>query len=59
MGLENFIDSNKPRSHYEDEIVEYIGKDICKTNVRDVLPGLELDIYVESKKVAIEFNGNY
>ena len=59
LGLENFIDSNKPRSHYEDEIVEYIGKDICKTNVRDVLPGLELDIYVESKKLAIEFNGNY
>lgn len=47
----------------EDEILEFI-KSIDSTlkverHNRKILSGLELDIYIPSKKLAIEFNGNY
>lgn len=52
-------------SHYgskiENEIYEYVLKlapDAIKHD-RQVLQGNELDIYIPSKKIAIEFNGNY
>lgn len=53
----NFQGTN--RSHYEDEIIEFIGREICQTNVRNVIPGYEIDIYIPDKKLGIEFNGTY
>jgi hypothetical protein len=51
--------SNK---HYENEIIEYI-KSITDENIiihdRTILCPKELDIYIPTKKIAIEFNGNY
>lgn len=51
------------RSKYEDELIQYINeinKDIkiIKSD-REVLRGEELDIYIPSAKLAIEFNGTY
>ena len=51
-------------SRSETEIVNYIKEivnDDCEiiTNDRTVLKGKELDIYIPSKKIAIEFNGLY
>lgn len=46
-------------SHYEDEIVEYIGADLCVRHDRSILSGKEIDIYIPSKKIGIEFNGTY
>lgn len=51
------IDSSK----YETEIFEYL-KSFClniEQSNRIILNGKELDIYVPSKKIAIEFNGLY
>lgn len=42
--LRNFIESLGVESYY---------------NVRDIIPPMELDIYIPNKKVAIEFNGTY
>lgn len=50
-------------SHAEEEIVEYIKSLIGEKNVisrdRSVLDGRELDIYIPSYDLAIEYNGNY
>lgn len=49
------------KSHYEQDIIEYIeslGFSVDR-NDRKTLNGLELDIYVPEKRVAVEFNGNY
>jgi len=46
-------------SHYEQEIADYIGADLCEMNSRTVLSGKEIDIYIPSKKIGIEFNGTY
>lgn len=47
-------------SHFEQELAEYIGNDICELNNRTaLLSGKELDIYIPSKKIGIEFNGTY
>lgn len=58
--LYTYIDYKPNRSKQEDEIVKYI-ESICdykvETNCR--INGVELDIYIPYKKLAIEFNGNY
>lgn len=49
------------KSKHETEIYEWI-KEICPDAVqrcRDVIAPLELDIYIPSKKLAIEYNGLY
>ena len=49
-------------SHYEQDIIDYISTFYfgeCIRNDRLVLNGKELDIYYPSKKIAIEFNGDY
>ena len=50
------------RSHYEDEIFNYI-KTIYNWNIvlnsRDIISPYELDIFIPDKKIAIEFNGIY
>ena len=53
--------SNMTSSKYELELRNFIlsiGYDIV-TNDRGILNGNELDIYIPSKRIAIEFNGNY
>lgn len=52
---------NKGTSELEKELIDFI-KSINKnilTNTRSIIPPQELDIYVPSQKVAIEFNGLY
>lgn len=56
--LEQYI-NHSFKSRYEKEIVELLGIDKCETNNRKVLKGNELDIYISSKNVAIEVNGDY
>lgn len=52
------------RSHYEDELIDFIKSigisddDICRNNRSEIHP-YELDIFIWSKNIAIEFNGDY
>lgn len=60
--LEELIVIDYNSSKYEKEIVEYIKKiSSCEILLRDrtVLQCKELDIYIPSHKLAIEFNGDY
>lgn len=61
-GLEKLVD-RAYRSKFEREVCEYIiglvGKEAVKVCDRTILNNQELDIYVPSLKLAIEFNGNY
>jgi hypothetical protein len=53
--------SNMTSSQYEIELRQFVsqlGYDYI-TNDREVLHGIELDIYIPSKQIAIEFNGDY
>lgn len=57
-GFGQFIKSHK--SKYEEELLSYIGPDFeCLRNCRKALDNSELDIYIPSNKLAIEFNGDY
>lgn len=63
FGLEDEIDMFPSVSRYEKEIVEYI-KNLGITDVEVSNRGIlghnrELDIYIPSKSLAIEFNGTY
>lgn len=44
-------------SHYEFELIEFIGEDLCTLGDRTVLKGKEIDIYIPTKNIGIEFNG--
>ena len=57
--LLDIVDVEHQASHYEKEIAEYIGADLCELNNRTALSGKEIDIYVPSKKLGIEVNGTY
>lgn len=54
--------SESYRSNQEIALADFV-KSVCKdeviTNARNVIPNQELDIYVPSKKLAIEFDGAY
>lgn len=60
--LEDLVRINSTESHMEVELLNYI-KSIYSKEVlhgdRTILDGIELDIYIPEKKIAIEFNGNY
>ena len=61
-GLESYIDFTQHRSHYEDEIISYINSIYngeILLNDRTVIAPQEVDIYLPTIKIAIEFNGNY
>lgn len=62
LGLREYIDYNYNNSHLEKEVYDWL-KDELHLNVissdRTVLNGLELDMYIPDKKLAIEFNGDY
>lgn len=58
-GLYN--DINFQKSYYEQEIYDFLKKnniEFIKNDRKTIFP-LELDFYIPSKKIAIEFNGNY
>ena len=57
--LMSMIDLKDYSSQSEHELVEFIGKDLCFTCDRTVISPYEIDIYVPSKKLGIEFNGSY
>lgn len=59
LGLTDLIKRDWHRSSYEKELVDFIGKDLCITNDQQILAPQELDIYIPSKKLGIEFNGTY
>lgn len=60
LELFDFLDlSTTNSSFYESEIVDFIGKSLCVTQARDIIPPYEIDIYVPTKKLGIEFNGTY
>lgn len=60
--LDDYIIINDSQSSAEKDIIDYIKKhykiDVIERD-RNVLKGKELDIYIPSKKIAIEFNGIY
>lgn len=62
FGLEDLVEISPSVSKYEKEIYNYI-KNIVNEEIiqsdRRVLKGKELDIYIPSREVAIEFNGTY
>lgn len=61
-GLDDYIYINYNSSKYETEIVDII-KALYNVNIiqrcKTVIPGIELDIYIPEKHIAIEFNGSY
>lgn len=57
--LMSMIDLKDYSSQSERELVEFIGKDLCLTRDRTAISPYEIDIYVPSKKIGIEFNGSY
>ena len=57
--LMSMIDLKDYSSQGEHELVEFIGKDLCLTRDRTAISPYEIDIYVPSKKIGIEFNGSY
>lgn len=57
--LEDLRETRTNTSHFEKEIAEYIGEDLCELNNRTILEGKEIDIYIPSKNLGIEFNGTY
>lgn len=50
---------SKQEQNLVDFVCSLIGKSRVRTSVRDVIHPKELDIYVPSRGVAIEFNGTY
>lgn len=63
LNLEEYIDYKfKGKSHYEDDITNFIKKDLNIDNVvlnSKILNGQEIDIYLPDYKLGIEFNGTY
>ena len=56
--LLNIVDLYPKTSHYEKDIADFIGEDLCIMNNRHLISPYEIDIYVPSKNLGIEFNGN-
>lgn len=63
LGLEDFVDINPHRSSFEKEIVAWLEEEFGITDIevsnRDVLNGLEIDIYLPDHHLGIEFNGEF
>ena len=61
--LEDYISFTPPRSHYEDEIVNWLESECHISNImlnkRGLLERQEIDIYLPDYKLGIEFNGDY
>lgn len=62
LNLEDYINFYYSRSHYEDEIIDFLqDQNITEiqTNVKSILGNLEIDIYIPKYEIGIEFNGDY
>lgn len=62
LGLEEFVDIKAGKSHFENEIVDFLqqhGITNIVRNDRTILHGKEIDIYLPDYKLGIEFNGEY
>lgn len=63
LGLEDYVDINPHRSSFEKEIVAWLKEEFNITNIevsnRDILDGLEIDIYLPEYQLGIEFNGEF
>ena len=59
LDLLDLVETRPNNSSYEIDIVNYVGSDLCILGDREQLGGKEIDIYIPSKKVGIEFNGTY
>lgn len=60
--LESYVDINSAVSEKEKNLLEYVKSiynGLIITNSKIVIQGKELDIYIPSENLAIEFNGNY
>lgn len=57
--LLDLINKVSIHSHYEDELIKFIGPNSCVIGDRDVLDGYEIDIFIPTKNIGIEFNGTY
>lgn len=58
IGVRKYATSQGERDLFE--FIQMILPDVeVLQNVRDIIPPMELDIYIPSKNLAIEFNGNY
>lgn len=60
--LEKYIAIEELVSYKEKELREVIGKitqDELIFNSREIVKGLELDIYIPAQRIALEFNGDY
>lgn len=62
-GIEEYIQKDSNKSSYELELYNYIKSVLpneeVEQNVRNVIDGSELDIYIQDKKLAIEFDGSW
>ena len=62
MNLEYTVNLYPLKSNGEAELIEYVKTLVNEpiiSNDRKILHGKELDVVIESKKIAIEFNGTY
>ena len=62
LNIEDNVTYSDNISHGEKEVRKFILEElglVALHNSREVIHPLELDVYVPSKKLAIEFNGNY
>lgn len=62
LNLHEYITLAESKSHYEEELVEYLelqGLSEIERHNRSLLKGSEVDIYLPQVKVGIEFNGDY
>lgn len=60
--LDDLVKWKPCRSHYEDEIIEFLsslGITDLSLNNRKVLEGQEIDIFIPDYRIGIEFNGDY
>lgn len=62
LELQEFIQvGNNHRSSYEKELENFFNTYNIKviSNVRNIVPGIELDLYLPDYRIAIEINGDY
>lgn len=53
------VDMRSIGSYGEQEVLSFIGEELCITHDRQMLEGKEIDILIPSKNIGIEFDGSY
>ena len=62
MSRHNLLDKINMRpseSHGEQEVLSFVGEDLCIKHDREILEGREIDIFVPSRNIGIEYDGSY